>query len=101
MTVEPLSDKLKVPININEKLDQMMRHESEAEFTSRVQSFLTEIQTIKSKEGFFITICSHSDWLTVALGLIPSDAIDIKHYMFACAEYLHFKIKDDLWVIQD
>ena len=99
MTVEPLSQKTQHPTIIIDDLDQMMSHESDKEFTSRVRRFIEKLSEHKNEDS--VVLCSHSDWLGVAVDVIPTDALNLKHYMFACAEYLHFKVEDGLWTIQN
>ena len=97
MTLEPLAEKLGKEIQVHSELDQMMSHESNSEFKHRVKNFLSHIETLGEKE--VIIISSHSDWLNVALGIIPTNALHLNQYMFACAEYLSFEVKDGLWLV--
>lgn len=98
MTVQPLAEKYDIEIIQEDDLDQMKGHESEAEFIARVKSFLNRFETPTNQN---ILICSHSDWLSVAIQQIPTDALDVKYRMFQCADVMGFKVVDGIWQIQD
>lgn len=96
MTVEPLAHHLQKPILVQESLDQMRSGESDLDFVSRVDGFLEKIS-----QGHWpgpILLCSHSDWLSQAMAIIPSDALDLKHTLFHCAHFQILEIVDGLWV---
>jgi broad specificity phosphatase PhoE len=99
MTVEPLAEKLGIPIEPLDALDQMRRGETEADFVNRVKSFLSELEEEPADSQ--ILLCSHSDWLGVASQIIPTDSLDLKYKMFHCAEVLTFKIEEGLWRLQN
>lgn len=93
MTVQPLANQLKLDIEIHQDLDQMQNGESETEFLARVK-MITEVIPKQQQNTL---ICSHSDWLSAATHIIPTDSLDLKFHRFVCAEYLSFKIENDLW----
>lgn len=96
MTVTPLANKLGISIKTLNNLDQMERGESETDFMRRVRS---QIEALDEKRWQSpVLLCSHSDWLSTACHIIPSDDPHLAAQMFACAEYLHFEVKDGLWI---
>lgn len=99
MTVSPLASKLNLPIETLEELDQMNHLESEASFINRVKNFVNNIEQQSWQSP--VLICSHSDWLSIAAGLIPSNSISLKHHIFHCAEYLSFDLEDDIWSLNE
>lgn len=100
MTVTPLAEKKSLPILTVDELDQMKSHESEKEFSSRVNSVLEKVAN-KNWDCQSLLLCTHSDWLAVACELVATDALDLAGKMFQCAELIEFKIKDGLWVIRN
>ena len=99
MTLQPLSEKLELPIKIVSELDQIKSDETELSFSNRVQGILTQIE--QQKWTGPLVLCSHSDWLSMALQIIPSDSSDLKYQVFQCCEYLRFQIDDGLWHLKD
>ncbi len=97
-TLTPLANKYKLTIDLYEDLDQMSSDESESGFVSRVRAFIKRIES--GEWGDSLILCTHSDWLSIAMQVIPSDALDLKHHMFSCAEVMEFEVKDELWIIK-
>ena len=98
MTISPLAEQLALSIQTEEALDQMRTDETEAQFKVRVGGVLKMIE--EKKWDTPLLLCTHSDWLSMATQILPSDAVDLKHHMFHCAEFIHFKIKEGLWLTQ-
>ncbi len=98
MTLEPLSQYLKLPLLIEEQLDQHHADESENDFKNRIKQVINNLE--KGKWEAPVLLCSHSDWLSLATQFIPTDELNLEFYMFQCAEYLHFKIEEGLWKLQ-
>ncbi len=98
MTVKPLSQKLERAIKTEQDLDQMFSGESDKGFAKRVQNFIEKMETKSTEQN--ILVCSHSDWLSVALHSMATDDPDLSFHMFACASYLKFKFEDGLWKAQ-
>lgn len=97
MTLEPLSQAISKPILIDENLDQHLSKEAEADFSQRVKNYLSGIESRIQPSDTYV-ICSHSDWLSVALSLIPTNELSAGDHFFQCAEYACFELKDGLWV---
>lgn len=96
MTLEPLSRALGKPITIDENFDQHLSHESEADFSERVKKQLQLVES-QIQQGEVYVICSHSDWLALALSHIPTNELHSKDHFFQCAEFASFEIKDGIW----
>lgn len=95
MTVEPLAEKFLLSLQVFEELDQMRGAEGEAEFKARVRNFLHRVE--EKEFGEKVLICTHSDWLSMAVQIVPTESVDLEYKLFQCAEVLTFKIKQGLW----
>jgi broad specificity phosphatase PhoE len=95
MTVQPLAEKLNLPLLTFKDLDQMHAGEGEGQFIARVRHFLDRVQN--QEFGQNILICSHSDWLSLAISQIPTDAFELTHHLFHCGEVIGFSIEDGVW----
>ena len=93
MTVEPLAHRLGLPIEIHGDLDQMNRLESQGDFKSRITRFLEFLESQNQNT----LVCSHSDWLTLATHLLPSDSLEVQDHLFQCAEFISFRQDGGLW----
>ena len=98
MTIEPLSIKLQRKPIIQESLDQMRSGESESIFHDRVENFLKKLE--QGTWASPILLCSHSDWLSMAVSIIPTDALNLPGTMFDCSEFMTFEIKQGIWTLQ-
>lgn len=96
-TLTPLSLVTGHKINIEKNLDQRWSFEDESQFVKRVKEFITLIEGLAS-DVFPLAICSHSDWLQVAILTLNSDLnFPERESFFSCAESKMFDIKDGLW----
>jgi len=100
-TLESLSLATQIPVTIDPRLDERHQNESAREFEARVRSFLDEWTpapvTSRKSEGCAI-ICSHLDWLELAMVLIPSTLSETEMAAsWANAEYRIFRYTDHLW----
>lgn len=95
-TFSVLSENAKVPLSIQDALDERLPEESLPQFKSRIQTFLSEL-TLKSSSVIYI--CSHMDWLEEALILIPSDTdlLSPSFQTWPPGKFLHFHIEDKIW----
>lgn len=98
MTLEPLSKHLNIPIEVVDLLDQHHSKEDERSFRARVQKIIDSLSEEKWPSP--VLLCSHSDWLSLATQLIPTDELDLDLHMFQCAEYLGFEIVDGIWKLK-
>ncbi len=95
-TVQPLADKLGVPVQIENSLDQRKSIETQSEFNQRILQTLDECVT--KYPGKNVLLCSHSDWLQTAILTMPSTRADNAiHCFFSCAEFKVITLKDGLW----
>lgn len=86
-TVQPLSEKLDLQIQIHQELDQRRSSETEKEFEHRVTSTLEHWQ--KQYHEKTVLIASHSDWLQVAILNLKTNGLNTAMYcFFGCADYL-------------
>ena len=99
MTIEPTAERHGHPIQVLEELDQMRGGEGEAEFKARVKNLIHRIES--GEFGEKVMVCTHSDWLAMAVQVIPTDALDLEYKMFQCAEVLEFKLEQGLWKLKD
>ena len=96
MTVGPLALKLKIQLQSWPDLDQQRSDENHEHFARRVRQSLDKVeQSFGDSER--ILICSHSDWLTLAVDSMPSAGMDSEDIFFQCAEFRHFLLEDGLW----
>ncbi len=97
-TIDPIAEKLGVPVQIENALDQRKSIETESEFTQRILTFLDHCAANFSQKN--ILLCSHSDWLQTAVLSMPSTRADNSIYcFFSCAEFKVLTYKDGLWDI--
>lgn len=96
MTVTPLSTKIGLNIQTEPLLDQMHDRESEKDFVSRVKTFLDQLCDQGGLEDKYL-LCSHSDWLSAAMKVLPTDDSDLSYHLFHCAEFLAFEESEGLW----
>lgn len=96
MTVTPLSEKLQLAVELAPWLDQRHSHENPREFRSRVQAGLLKLEEL-ARSFSVVLACSHSDWLALAIELIPSDIPMPETFMFQCAEYVVLEERDGIW----
>jgi broad specificity phosphatase PhoE len=95
MTVQPLADHLSIKIIINENLDQLKSGEFEEDFSNRVKSLLNKLTNYKDDQP--ILVCTHSDWLSSLMNIVPTDGANINYHVFECAEYMTFEYLDEIW----
>lgn len=98
MTLDPLAGQTGVKIETLNELDQMDRNETEKNFSQRVKWVLDRIE--KGHWPTPLIACTHSDWLSTAMRLIPSDSSDLKYSMFQCCDYMKFSIEDGIWYLK-
>lgn len=63
-TLKPLADSLRLKVETHSGLDEQHRGESESEFHSRLIRFIKEW---KDSEDPITVVCSHGDWLPLAV----------------------------------
>ena len=97
-TLTPLSEKLGLPLKIDPRLDERHQNESHVEFTQRLREFLAEIESMQTSEEPAIYLCTHLDWLELAVTEISSDLTEIETAAsWQTAEYRVFRVEDGLW----
>jgi broad specificity phosphatase PhoE len=84
-TLTPFSKKIEVNVTIDPSLDEQKPEETLGNFEKRITSFLKFVQDLdqenkkKSKSSdLHIFICSHGDWLPIALQKLVGVVIDMK-----------------------
>lgn len=98
-TIIPLAQKLSLPIETLQELDQMREIESPKDFMQRVQKFIDSLQ---KQSTTTLLICSHSDWLQQAVLLLASEAQLFAPYsFFSCAEYKVFEYINNEWAYRE
>lgn len=100
-TFASLSLSSQIPVKVDERLDERRQNESAQEFEARVRSFLDELTPDESGTPKFegcAMICSHLDWLELAMVLLPSTLSDLEMAAsWSNAEYRLFRFNDGLW----
>lgn len=99
-TLAELAMALELPVTIENRLDERHQNESAREFEDRVRSFLEEITSDEAAENRekCIAICSHLDWLELAIVLLPSTLSENEIAdSWSNAEYRIFRYVDGLW----
>lgn len=100
-TFESLSMFSQVPVTVDERLDERRQNESGRDFEARVRSFLDDLTpegTMPRKHEGCVMICSHLDWLELALVLLPSTLSETEMTAsWSNAEYRIFRYNDGLW----
>jgi broad specificity phosphatase PhoE len=98
-TLQPLSDSaqlgMELALTIDARIDERHQAETGREFESRLKEVLDEVSN-KSEDCIYI--CSHLDWLELAMVLIPSNMSELeKALSWSTAEYRIFKVEHGLW----
>lgn len=98
-TVEPLSTKLGIEIQVEPDLDQRKSIESHQEFVKRVDAYINQLIENFSEQK--LLICTHSDWLQIAILNLEDHLEDpAAHCLFSCAEHKVLEFKDHRWSIK-
>lgn len=96
-TMQPLSEFLKMPLQITELLDERFADESSVEFRSRVRKFI-DLLPEKYKSNEVLYLCTHADWLEEAMTVMPTDLREeISDTVFACCETRTFEFNEGIW----
>jgi broad specificity phosphatase PhoE len=74
-TLEPISKKIKTPIKISPLLMEQEGTETEKEFRKRVETFCNNWKEGKSE---LTIVCSHGDWIPLALHYLVDVYTDLK-----------------------
>lgn len=100
-TFASLSLSSQIPVTIDERLDERRQNESAQDFEARVRSFLEDLTpngSMAPKYKGCAMICSHLDWLELAMVLLPSTLSDTEMAAtWSNAEYRLFRYNDGLW----
>jgi|GEM_PF-3486815 len=105
MTAQPLATVLNITPSVNENFDQMQSGESMIDFRKRIQLVLNDITDSHGSTETEVLVCSHSDWLTVAVDLMTTTSsaensnVDPRDLFFNCAQHYSFQWKDGLWTL--
>ena len=99
MTIQPLAEKLNLKIETFPQLDQQLSSESREDFLKRVTHSLSSITGNLPSDAVCI-LCSHSDWLSTAVELMPTQDGESQSLIFHCANYKTFSVKDGLWQLK-
>ncbi len=93
-TMRPVSEKLNIPLDIHDHLEEQQSHESIDQFRSRIQAVLEKLPQHPHKTVF---MCTHYDWLAEAMPLIPSDKdlLDYDFQQWAPAQHIGFELNSD------
>jgi broad specificity phosphatase PhoE len=95
MTVQPLAQLTQLEVEISKALDQMAPRETDSHFQKRIEDFLNQLK--QGDAHAKIVICSHSDWLSMAVNLISYEQMQNFPSLFDCGQYKSFKYKDKKW----
>ncbi len=101
LTVIPLCEKQKVPLRIEEGLDERQGDEVVQVFRRRVSETLERIiARSKAQKTDFVLVCSHLDWLEECMyalecDLTPTSPEWPQHW--DCAQFWVFENQDSLW----
>lgn len=97
-TVQPLAKHLNLPLKIEVELDQRKSIETEQEFIHRVLKFMS--QTVQNQAHENVILCSHSDWLQMAvLNLFADHPKAAAFSFFGCSEFHTVQYKNQKWDI--
>lgn len=104
-TMRPLSEILRIHPHVDPRLDERQNNESSPMFQTRVRSLCAEIETLSAapaEQPFgrpaCVFLCSHMDWLELAMTTITSDLSDPESAQpWSTAEFRIFRIQDGLW----
>lgn len=95
-TIEPLSQQIHKPIVIAPELDQRKSIETENEFIQRVMTFMHECSLSYTEQT--VVLCSHSDWLQMAIMNLPLPMEKaVQNSFFACAQYHTLTYQNRTW----
>lgn len=94
-TMEPLAEKLNIPLQIQNDLNERQNSEHADVFSKRIKRF---IDYIENQSGI-IFLVSHLDWIEEALIQIPSDTNlnTAKYQTWPPGQSIEFEIVDGLW----
>ena len=82
---------------VDPRLDEAAFGESDEDFTQRIEGF---IQDMSRQEATWVFICSHGDWLPIALDYVGGQALPMKKA--AWVEYTMLGVGGELaWVCPD
>lgn len=95
-TITPLAKKLGLSISTENQLDQRSHQESPIQFETRIQFFINQLESKKFTDP--ILICTHSDWLQIAISGLYSNLYNPQsESLFSCAEYKIFIFENKIW----
>jgi broad specificity phosphatase PhoE len=78
-TLTPFSKKIEVGVTIDPNLDEQKPEETLGQFEKRIVSFLKFVQSNSSDhKNLYVFVCSHGDWLPIALQKLVGVVIDMK-----------------------
>lgn len=97
-TLQPLAQGLRLPVQINEALEEKSSLETALEFETRVEKVLSHL-----KENQIHCLCTHYDWVIVASQLLLSQKfvhVGVCHHWQPCQIVL-FDVKESAGNILD
>lgn len=94
MTVAPLCENLGCTPMIDPQLDQQWADESIIEFRQRIQKFLNKITDQYGGADDTLLVCSHSDWLSMAVDLMDGGQLQSESLFFKCAQFHRFSFSN-------
>jgi phosphohistidine phosphatase SixA len=113
-TLTPLSVATHAQLLIDSRLDERKQNESMSDFTERVTEVLNHLSqrgeaptnpALENQSGkdspreISIYLCTHLDWLELALNLLDSDLSDFERATsFAPCEFKIFKWQSNSWI---
>ncbi len=98
-TLQPLATVCQSRVLILPELDERGNNETHSMFIGRIREWVETLQA-KASPTDVVYACSHYDWLTEVLGLIPSTLSDNEQNSgFAPAEFRIFEIREGIWYL--
>lgn len=97
-TLAPLSNATGLALDVDPRLDERHQNESAKEFEERVREVIRELDESDSSDGACVYLCTHLDWLEMAMALIASDLREPESSLpWSTAEYRIFEVERGLW----
>jgi broad specificity phosphatase PhoE len=101
-TLTPLANALQIGLTIDQRLDERHQNENMKEFEKRVLTLLDGLTNQLAKSSgareTCVFLCSHLDWLELALALLPTDLRSTDVNWTNC-EYRVFRWQDGIWCL--
>jgi broad specificity phosphatase PhoE len=99
MTLTPTATSLGLSVQVKGELDERHHPEAAQDFRQRVQKFLL----FCALQETTIFLCTHLDWLEMAMLEIPSDTdlLQRKFQSWPPGQHMLFSIQDGLWHLEE